>query len=308
MNLFSFILYTSYYIPDDDKSDDGSELLILACFLLPSIIAITYYYFNIYLKRKHKKIIFNQYLPYNDDNLLEAYILLSAQILKSDRGQSKEKLHYIHRYFKKHFPDSYYNFRETLSDAYKNPIMVNSVTSWIRAFMRSKRERTQIIYFLAGLCIIDGRFSTLEINRLEEIALKIKLSPKEFDSIVAMYSSNNRAHQKTRQKETRQKTSSQSKSSRNTGSSRKTNSSGKSTFSSKSRPKPRETKESLNCKILGVSTTASMKEIKKAYRKLVKIHHPDRFHNASKEQQDIAKGKFITIQKAYEYLEIIRKK
>jgi len=276
-------------------------LMVAFFFFLPFIIAIIFFYFNVYLKGKHKKIIFDQHLPYNDDNLLEAYILLSAQMLKSDRGFSKEKLQYIHHYFNKHFPDSYYNFRETLSDAYANPIKINSITSWVRAFMRSKTDRTQIIYFLAGLCIIDGKFSTLEIKRLEEIALKIKLSSKEFQSIIAMYKSNNREHQKT---------SSQRKSTRSTGSSRKTNSSRKSTYSSYSssaKSKPRETKKKINCKILGVSESASLKEIKKAYRKLVKIHHPDRFHNASKEQQDIAKSKFITIQKAYEYLEMIIK-
>ena len=59
----------------------------------------------------------------------------------------------------------------------------------------------------------------------------------------------------------------------------------------------------LACKIIGVSEQATMLEIKKAYRSLVKLHHPDRFATESLAQQQIAEQKFIEIQKAYEILE-----
>lgn len=62
----------------------------------------------------------------------------------------------------------------------------------------------------------------------------------------------------------------------------------------------------LSCEILGISEHASMNEIKKAYRTLVKIHHPDRFMNESMEQQDLAEERFIKVQKAYELLEQYR--
>ena len=48
--------------------------------------------------------------------------------------------------------------------------------------------------------------------------------------------------------------------------------------------------------VLGVTRKASTMEIKKAYRKLANMYHPDR--NDSSE----AKEKFQTIQKAYEIL------
>ena len=54
--------------------------------------------------------------------------------------------------------------------------------------------------------------------------------------------------------------------------------------------------------ILGVSENATKEEIKRAYRKLVKIHHPDIFVNASNSQQKMAEEKFIEIQGAYETL------
>ncbi len=285
LSLSTMLLY-----PTTREEEIWQNVLILFCFFLPFLIALSTFFIKNKWIRPKKEVVFDRFLPYTQDNLLEAYILLTAHILKSDRGSSKEKLHYIHKYFKKNFPDSYYNFRETLTEAYQNPIKIKSITSWIRAFMRSKADRTQIIYFLAGLCIIDGRFSALEIQRLEEIALRIKLTPREFDSIIAMYKSNNQSYQNSRSNQYRSNTNNKNRSSNQK----------RSNYS-----KPKVSKKSINCKILGVSTSASMTEVKKAYRKLVKIHHPDRFHNASEEQQRIAKAKFIKIQQAYEYLEMI---
>ena len=49
-------------------------------------------------------------------------------------------------------------------------------------------------------------------------------------------------------------------------------------------------------KTLGIHENASESEIRKAYRKLVKVHHPDIFVNASSSQQKMAEEKFIEIQ------------
>lgn len=57
---------------------------------------------------------------------------------------------------------------------------------------------------------------------------------------------------------------------------------------------PQRQKEA--CKILGVSTYATKEEIKKAYRNLCKIYHPDR--NSAPE----AKRIYLKVQQAYKYL------
>lgn len=52
--------------------------------------------------------------------------------------------------------------------------------------------------------------------------------------------------------------------------------------------------------ILGVSKSASKDEIKKAYRNLVKQHHPDRFATASDSEKKIHEDKLKEINEAYE--------
>ena len=54
--------------------------------------------------------------------------------------------------------------------------------------------------------------------------------------------------------------------------------------------------------ILGVSRGASQDEIKKAYRKLAKEHHPDRFVNSSDSEKKYHENKMKEINDAYENL------
>tara|TARA_Y100001958_G_C21231003_1_gene556738 strand:+ start:642 stop:1352 length:711 start_codon:yes stop_codon:yes gene_type:complete len=53
-------------------------------------------------------------------------------------------------------------------------------------------------------------------------------------------------------------------------------------------------------KILEVSSDATNEQIKSSYRRLVKIHHPDKIQNLDDSYKKIAKEKFQKIQDAYE--------
>ena len=56
-------------------------------------------------------------------------------------------------------------------------------------------------------------------------------------------------------------------------------------------------------KILEIEKTATNDEVKKAYRKLVKKHHPDKLRHLGEEHVKGAEEKFRTIQKAYEQVQ-----
>jgi len=59
--------------------------------------------------------------------------------------------------------------------------------------------------------------------------------------------------------------------------------------------------------ILGVETSASFEEIKKAYRNRAAEFHPDRVAHIGKERAEEAHLKFLQIQSAYEELECLKK-
>lgn len=57
--------------------------------------------------------------------------------------------------------------------------------------------------------------------------------------------------------------------------------------------------------ILGVSGTPTRHEVTAAYRKLVMLYHPDKFHTATEDARSTAAARFIEITRAYEELLLI---
>lgn len=214
--------------------------------------------------------IFPSNLKFTRDHLMEAYICLGARIIQMDPHESGQKIIYMNKYFNTYFKNSNYNFSESISYSFSHPIRVKTVTTWMNRNFERKDQKMQVLYFLAGISMIDGIMNKREYHMIEVLGEYLQLSPADVRSVFAMYE---RRHEEKRE-ETK-------------------------TYSSKNMTR-------ICCDILGVSEHAKMDEIKKAYRKLVKVHHPDRFMNESTEQQHIAEERFLEIQKAYEYLEKIK--
>ncbi len=239
-------------------------------FLIVFILYISFFLlkviFNIKNDREwHEGIINNgNNHQHSEDPLLEAYISLGALMIRKDRSSYSEKLQYLNSYFSKNFPKSHYNFGRSFTESLKNPVRPKTVTRWLKRKLPKREQRLQVMYFLAGLSNVDGFMNHPEVKLLKEMNVLLGLSQKDFESIIAMYS---------QQRE------------------RKTTSS-----------KPSLSRVQLAAKILGVSVNSSESELKKAYRSLVKLHHPDLFTKDSIQQQEIAEERFIEVQKAYEIL------
>lgn len=211
---------------------------------------------------------------YSEDALLQSFIRLGALMLRQDTQDLKGKLGYLHRYFRKHFENSYTDhLTRTLNAAFHNPVATKSITPWLKANLRSTSQRSQLIYFLAGLAAVDGSINPREKRFLKEVAHELDITQKDFDSIMAIYTRFEDAFNNQQRQQRRAPSKSQS-----------------------------QYKREKAAKVLGVSINASLDEIKKAYRSLAKVHHPDKFAGESERQQEIAEERFIQIQQAYELL------
>ena len=249
----------------------GNEALIAFEALL-SISLIVIISYKVKALKWRKSVFRARRVDVDGGTLFEAHLCLGTQMISADRKQSKDKVIYMSKYLKKQFPQTGVNFIDAMNDSFKKPVDLEILSKWLNQALNQK-QRIQTVYFLAGLSIADGFMDQREIDLLKKISLLLQSTPKEFESIKAMY----------KQREERSHYQ-----------------------SSSSRPKSVSAKKSiLNIayKVLGVSEHADKIEIKKAYRSLVKKHHPDRFAKDSIEQQNIAEERFLEVQKSYEMIE-----
>jgi DnaJ like chaperone protein len=282
-NVILFIVLSPLLLLFTGKDKDGRGLgdLLEAPGFLPFLFTVVIIfgiiiYRNVSHRKSEKKWssgVFNDNQAYSEDALLQAYIRLGALMLRQDTEDLKGKLGYLHRYFKQHFENSYSaDLSTSLNGAFHNPVDIRSITPWLKANLRSASQRSQLVYFLAGLGAVDGSINPRERRFLREVAQELGITQKDFDSIMAMYTRfEDTFNNQQRQRRTSTKSNSQYK------------------------------REKAS-KVLGVSMNASVDEIKKAYRSLAKVHHPDKFAGESAGQQKIAEERFIQIQQAYELL------
>jgi DnaJ like chaperone protein len=265
-------MYLLHFIPfilsNKEKEEITIKVILFAVSIILSltIVIISYANFRTYQWKKGK---FPKHLKFTEDNLLEAYISLSALMLRNNPVERQEKIKFMNSYFSKEFTKSNYNFQHSLNFAYDYPIRLDTICFWINKHLEDKSHRIQILYFLAGISILDGSFHPREKELLKSLTQNLKIETKDLDSILAMYEKaeeNRRAYQS--QKEDKPKT-----------------------------PTP-----DLNLKILGLDNSANLDTIKKAYRKLAKMHHPDKYMNESPDRYRMAEEHFIKIQQAYEAL------
>lgn len=266
--------------------DEGGKVPIgiSVIFVVLVLIAITIYLTHDYYETKRwKQGIFPLKLKYTPENLLKAYISLSANLIRRDIAENAVKSDFSINYLKKEFSNCKEDIQKALKFSIKYPIQLNTVCQWINENVKEDFNRLQIIYFLTSQSMVHGKIMPQEYRFLEYLTEQFKLEFKDLDSIVASY------YRKEEESKSGKTSGRKSRSKVNTKA-------------------PTKSKVASYYKVLGISENATMKEVKKAYRKLAMQHHPDKFANAGAAEISKAQARFLKIQEAYEYLERISKK
>lgn len=253
-----------------DQIQELPAYVVALLFFTPLVGGIIIYFYKTRHARTWRKGIFPKKLKFTQDNLLEAYLALGARLILFDYQRGRNKTQFINQYFNRYFKSANYNFGDSLLFSMKHPIKIETVCSWLKENLHDEGARAQVIYFLTGLTLINGKLNPPELSFLKTINTQLGLSESNLKRIIAIYQSYYEAKdQEDNKSQSKERTASKMEQFRT---------------------------------ILGVSRNAELTEIKKAYRKLVKIHHPDVFVDASDAQKRMAEEKFIQIQEAYEAL------
>ncbi|MBU2977658.1 co-chaperone DjlA [Alteromonas sp. C1M14] len=150
----------------------------------------------------------------------------------------------------------------------------------LKGFMESCHGRRDILQMFLEILIqaafADGNLSAPEYKVLEKVAMTLGFKRRDLDLLIAAYDAQMRFRQRGGQQGQQQRTSSYSDT---------------------------QTLEDAY-QILGVSASDDDKAIKRAYRKQMSEHHPDKLASKGLPQQalDIAKEKAQDIQAAYELI------
>jgi len=121
--------------------EEESQIPYIIAMLVPVIF--TFYHFIKMYKTDSdwRSKNFTHNYEFSRDHLLEAYISLAAKIILLDRKNYREKIVYINKYFNRYFPETIYNFSDSLSFSFQNPVDEKTVASWINKHIRSKSKK-----------------------------------------------------------------------------------------------------------------------------------------------------------------------
>lgn len=248
--------------------DDLPTWVVALLVFGPFVTGLSLYFYFTRHRRLWRKGIYPPKLKFSQDNLLEAYLSLSARMLGNEKGKRGIQVKFIDRYFNRYFPMANYDFADSLVFSMRHPIQVSSVCGWLNERLLKDNERAQVLFFLAGIASLNGKIEVRERMFLEQLRLELSISKEIMEHIYSVYASFN-AHFEERKSK---------------------------------RPMRKTARAELFRKILGVDASYTEKALKTAYRKLAKMYHPDTIVKGTDAQKKMAEDKFLEIQAAYEFL------
>jgi len=205
------------------------------------------------------------------DEHLNIILYLAAYMVKSDGKIEASELYIIEKDLSQDYaPPFVKKYMEYVKKSTDKELSIKRICSVIvHEFDIS--SKIQLMNFLISIVVVDGWMTKKEMMALRQIAIAIRLPIKSFRSILAIHVYRLEGEQKKYKRVKR--------------------TSGISVGGA--------------YQILEISESASDKEVKKAYRRLAVLHHPDKVIHLGEEFQKAAKKIFQKVADAYE---IIKKK
>jgi DnaJ like chaperone protein len=220
----------------------------------------------------------------NSKTYQKELLLLTAYVLTIDGNVTQKELNFVHWFLEKNFGKDELNKSKQLLKLYLTKrIKIERSLNKID-YEEDKYTKTQILNYLIKIATIDGLLSNKELIALKKICLGIGLNLGILKSLLG-------SHSFITEKQREQQSKQQSKT--------------KSNYYQKQKKRTSKSKLQLSYSILGLSNGSSPKEIKKAYRKMVILYHPDKIQHLDVEFKKSAKDKFFKINEAYDYLKMV---
>lgn len=182
------------------------------------------------------------------------------------------------------------NLREKLLPEHRGPIFELAIAMAMADGVFSVGEN-HVIRFLGDVLVRSEREMNASFQRVTGRSLP---APSDISSAKWWKENDERRKEANKRKRAREKTAKQ-----------RTQSGPRGRTGGAESPPPRapgSVARSEALKKLGLNETATAEEIKAAYKRLAKVHHPDRFHDLDEEIVKAATISFRRIREAYEFL------
>jgi DnaJ-domain-containing protein 1 len=205
---------------------------------------------------------------YTTRNIMVAYAYLGGWIMKLNVSDSREKMKFIRLYFNRYFKGGY-NVSQEMTAALRYETNVETIINWLNRKMKEAQDKRRLVEFLIALSMEDGAITQAEFDAIVWFGKGIGFTQVELEQWIQAKKDQHYRQQQSQQAPPLIRT---------------------------------VTKKQEALKILGADTSISLVELKKLYRNLVKLYHPDTLINPSETEKSEAEARFIQIVEAYEYL------
>lgn len=126
-------------------------------------------------------------MPTQTGDFNVSLLVLTAAIMKADGSVRKSELDYVKQFYIRNFgKEAAKKYIKMLAEILKKDFNVMDVSRQIGRYM-DYSARLQLMHYLFGIALADGKADPVEVNLIENIAAAMGLGTADFKSIKAMF-------------------------------------------------------------------------------------------------------------------------